>query len=50
MLLADQERSQVVERLAEIARASHDDEPGTLKYAVLIPREDDGKTVWVFQE
>lgn len=33
-----------------MANDIYEEEDGTTKYAVLIPRQDDGKTVWVFEE
>lgn len=43
-------RTQLIERVAEIADDVEKNEPGCTKYAVFVPREDDGKTVWVVKE
>jgi len=43
-------RNELFERLLDISEHARDNEPGTLKYAILIPREDDGKTAWVIEE
>jgi hypothetical protein len=43
-------RTQLIERIAEIADDVEKNESGCTKYAVFVPREDDGKTVWVVKE
>ncbi|CAH0025744.1 unnamed protein product [Clonostachys rhizophaga] len=40
-------RDQVIERLKKIAQEAHDAEPSTTVYAILVPREDDGTTIFV---
>jgi hypothetical protein len=40
----------VLERLSDIAEHAEKAESGTTKYAFFLPREDDGKTVWVIEE
>ena len=41
---------QLVERFRNIAQSAYESEPGTTKYAVMTPRPDDGKTVWMVEE
>lgn len=43
-------KNQMLERLAEIAGDALGSEPGTTKYSIFLPREDDGKTLWVVEE
>ena len=42
--------TQLIERIADIANDVEKNEPGCTKYAVFVPKEDDGKTVWVVKE
>ncbi|KAH6898120.1 hypothetical protein B0T10DRAFT_471826 [Thelonectria olida] len=43
-------RDELLESLGHLAEIAQKDEPGTLKYAALIPREDDSKTVYAVEE
>jgi hypothetical protein len=40
----------LLERLQRLGEIAQKDEPGTQKYAALIPREDDSKTVYAVEE
>jgi hypothetical protein len=42
---------QYIQRLLAISKYSHENEPGVIKYAVFIPRDEaDTKTAWVIEE
>ncbi|KPM38192.1 hypothetical protein AK830_g8367 [Neonectria ditissima] len=43
-------RPELLDRLQALADIALESEPGTLKYAALIPREDDGRTVYAVEE
>ena len=40
----------MLEKLKSVAKDAAESEPGTLKYLICLPREDDGKTVYVVEE
>ena len=39
-----------MERMLINERDIQENEPGVLKYAACVPREDDGKTLWIIEE
>ncbi|KAF4972969.1 hypothetical protein FZEAL_9454 [Fusarium zealandicum] len=43
-------REGLLQRLQKISEIASESEPGCLKYAALVPRDDDGKTVYAVEE
>ncbi|PGH02265.1 hypothetical protein AJ80_08890 [Polytolypa hystricis UAMH7299] len=43
-------RDEMIQKLQNLSEIALKSEPGILKYAVLVPREDDGKTVYAVEE